>query len=236
MCAGAVSVLVDALTPALSALSGSGFSGSFGAAQPLYDRVRAGEAADVVVLTKPMIEYLCATAILDPASARTLGTVVMAVAVPEAHARHDVSTVEAFKGCLAGADAIYLPDMAQSIPGFHTRQVIRELGLEQALNGRIKEFVGGGTAMIALAQSHQPRAIGCNQLPNVLATPGIISCGIFPAPYECRTTYVAAVSATTQAPEAAHAIVECLTAPHHAAIRERTGIGPVEVPPQSDVD
>src|SRR5690606_34445852 len=117
----------------------------------------------------------------------------------------------------------YVPDTAKATAGIHFAQVLADLGIEGMSRPRVREFPNGQTAMAAMAKSRDEAPLGCTQITEILNTPGVDYAGDLPAPHSLPTTYTAAVALGTLQAEAARRMIAILTAPEHAAIRQRVG-------------
>ncbi|WP_296385184.1 substrate-binding domain-containing protein [Reyranella sp.] len=95
---------------------------------------------------------------------------------------------------------MHFPDPALATAGIHFAKVMRELGIWDRVQGRLKLAPNGNTAMRALAASTARRPIGCTQETEIRATPGIVLAGPLPPGCDLTTVYAAAVTSTAQAP------------------------------------
>lgn len=222
---GAANGLVSALTPAFSSQVGMGITGDFGAVGGMRDRVLAGEAVDLILLTRAIVQALAAGGHAVPETIADVGTVETAVAVRDGAPSPDVSTGAALAAALRGADAIYVPDLVNSTAGIHFARVMAELGVADEVADSLRPFPNGQTAMAAMAAANDARPIGCTQITEILNTQGVAACGILPAPHGLATVYTAAVATGASAPEAARTMIALLTAPEQAAARTAAGFG-----------
>jgi len=223
LCAGAAQGLVKALAPRLLGESGATLGGRFGAVGAMKEALAAGEPCDLMVLTDAMVATLVGEGSLLQAGRAPLGRVRTGVAVRAGTPRPDVSTPEALAAALEAADAIYFPDPQRATAGIHFERVLRELGLLPALQGRLRTFPNGATAMRELAASSSARPIGCTQVSEILYTEGVELVAALPARFELATVYTAAVSARAADPDAAARFIAMLAGPESAALRSRCG-------------
>jgi molybdate transport system substrate-binding protein len=82
------------------------------------------------------------------------------------------------------------------------------------------------TAMRALAQSKARRPIGCTQVTEILATPGVALTGPLPKPYELATVYTAGVCTAARLPGEARRFAALLVADDTRPLRDRAGFEP----------
>ena len=103
MSAGAVKSMVAALGAEYERDTGNKLDLNFGTAGSLRDRIKGGEAADLVILSQTYIADLAKLGFVVPDSAIDLGRTVTGVVVREGASIPDISTPEAFKRALLNA-------------------------------------------------------------------------------------------------------------------------------------
>jgi molybdate transport system substrate-binding protein len=191
-----------------------GIEGTFGAVGAMRDRLLKGEPADVMILSRALIDALAADGHVRADSVRDLGTVETAIAVRTGDVPPDVSGRDALRAALGAASAIHFPDPEQATAGIHFAKVMREFGVWDEAASRLRPAPNGATAMRALAADASPRPIGCTQATEILSTPGIVLVAPLPAGCELATVYTAAVTAKSAASAASRALIDRLaTAP-----------------------
>lgn len=220
---GAAQAVVIGLQPAFQAAHGCTLSPIFGAVGAMRDKLLAGEACDLLVLSAALIDQLMRQGHVVTGSARDLGPVATGIAVPDGAAPVDVGTSEALKRTLSAAHGLYVPDLTQSSAGIHIASMLTALGLDDSLAGRIREFPNGATAMRAMAENGEEGMVGCTQVTEILYTPGVRLIGELPAAYALRTVYTAAVCARSEQPQEAAKLVELLTGAESLALRRESG-------------
>jgi molybdate transport system substrate-binding protein len=200
---GAAHGLIEALRPSFEAATGCRIDGTFSAVGAMRDKLLAGETADVMILSRPLIEELAKSGHVLRSSIADVAKVATAIAVRAGDAPPDVTTAEALRAALARADEIHFPDPAQATAGIHFAQVIRKLGLWQEIESRLRPAPNGATAMRALAASKAGRPIGCTQETEIRATPGIVLVAPLPPGCDLTTIYTAAITTRSTMPEEA---------------------------------
>ena len=218
--AGAAQALVG--TTAKSA--GLEVEGSFGAVGAMLEKLDAGEAADVVILTRAQVDRLVREKRVVADTVADLGTVATAVAVRATEPPPDISSEEALRAAILAADAIYFPDPARATAGIHFASVLEKLGIVGKVHDRIRNFPNGTTSMreMAAASGHP---IGCTQATEIIATPGIELVGALPRGFDLETTYTAAVDSRAADSKIARDFVARLTSPQGKREREALGFG-----------
>ena len=208
---GAAQGLVEALRPDFEAATGQKIEATYGAVGVIRDRLLKGEAADLVILTRALIDKLAVDGHVAADSAADLGAVETAIAVRLGDKLPAIGTAGQLRDALLAADAIHFPDPEQATAGIHFGRVLRELAVAHDVASRLNLAPNGATAMRALAASKSARPIGCTQATEILATPGIVLVGPLPPGCDLATVYTAGVSVRAAAPEAARALIARLT-------------------------
>jgi molybdate transport system substrate-binding protein len=193
--------------------------GAFGAVGMMKDKLLGGAPCDVVILTAALIAELEQQGHVQSGSARPLGIVRTGVAVKAGEALPDVATPTALAALLRGAQGIYFPDPVKATAGIHFMKVLKALGVDQELAGRLRPFPNGATAMREMAAASGQGLVGCTQVTEILYTPGVQLVGVLPREFELATVYTAAVCSRSTNPVAAKALVDLLSADASAAQR-----------------
>ncbi|MCI5075848.1 substrate-binding domain-containing protein [Oricola sp.] len=220
---GAANGLVTRLEPRFIREGGPGVEGDFGAVGMMRDRIVAGEAVDLIILTRALIDALSQSGHVVAGTARDLGAVVTGVAVRSGEAEPDISSGAALAQALAQAPTLYVPHTIESTAGRHVASVIDALGLSALYGPRLRQFANGQTAMAAMAEDGEEGAIGCTQITEILNTDGVTYVGDLPDQYGLKTVYTAAVSTRAVQPDAARTLIEILVDPAEQETRRAAG-------------
>ena len=220
---GAAQGLIGGLVPKFEAATGWTIAGDFGAVGGMAARLRSGEAVDAIVLTQALVDALKDEGIVVASSIRPVGLVETALAVRAYDAVAPIADVGVLSQTLLMADAIYVPDTKASTAGAHVARVLQQLGIADRVASRLKIFPNGATAMRELAASQAKRPVGCTQVTEIMATPGLQLVGALPGEFALSTMYTAAV--TTRAADAtiARSFVDLLTGRNELSARARAG-------------
>lgn len=219
---GAAEGLVAALAARFRAEAGAEIEGTFSAVGAIRDRLVAGAPADLVLLSKALIGQLVSSGhVVGPGV--DIGIVRTAIAVRTGDPGPAIATPEELRAALLAADALYCPDPVTATAGIHFVGVLEQLGIKGQVEGRLRTFPNGMTAMRTMAAAGDASPIGCTQVTEILATPGVALAGALPKAFELATTYTAAVSAAAAAPEPARALMALLAGPEAAAARRAAG-------------
>jgi molybdate transport system substrate-binding protein len=176
----------------------------------MRDRLLAGEPADVMILSRALIDELAKSGHVVATSIADVARVATAVAMRQGDSLPDVSSADALRAALAQADEIHFPDPAQATAGIHFAGVIEKFGLSDTVASSLRLGPNGATAMRALATSTAKRPIGCTQETEIRATPGVVLVAPLPTGCALVTTYTAAVTTKALAPAEAAALIAAL--------------------------
>jgi molybdate transport system substrate-binding protein len=212
--AGAAKGVIQALAPEFEAETGWRIEAAFDTAGALRDRILAGEAADVAILSREAVE---AVGRRGPVVA--LGRTGIGLAGRAGAAHPAIGSPEAFAAALRRAASIGYADPARgATAGRHFIGVVEALGLAAELRPRLRPFPFGIEAVAAVGRGEVELAV--SQATEILGQPGIALVGLFPAPHALSTAYEAvALSAT----EGAVRLLQALQGPAAAEARTRCG-------------
>jgi molybdate transport system substrate-binding protein len=197
---GAAHGLVERIRPSFESRTGCTIDGTFSAVGAMRDRLLAGEPADVMILSRALIDELAKSSHVVASSITDVARVATSVAVRQGDPLPDIATADALRAALAAADEIHFPDPAQATAGIHFAGVIKKLGLTDQVADRLRLGPNGATAMRALAASTARRPIGGTQETEIRATPGVVLVAPLPPGCDLVTTYTAAITTTARAP------------------------------------
>ena len=220
---GAAQGVVSALAGEFEAATGYAIDGTFGAVGAMKEKLLAGAPADVLILTRALIDELAGAGQVEAETRADLGRVRTGVAVRAGGPAPDVTTAEGLRAALRAAGAIYFPDPQRATAGIHFARVLESLGIATEVAGRLSTHPNGAVAMRELAKASGDRPIGVTQITEILNTSGVTLVGPLPREFELATVYTAAVCARAAAPEAARRLVALLAAEGRRPLREKAG-------------
>ena len=184
-------------------------------------RVADGEAGDVIVSTSSGIEGLAKAGKVTAGTSVRVARSQAGLAVLRGAPRPDISTPEALKQTLLAAKAVAYSDPAGGgASGIHLAKVLDRLGIAQQVNARARL---GRAVPNAAAVVKGEADIAVQQIPELLAVPGVEVVGPLPGDLGNTTTFSAAVLAATGDPAAAKALVDFLRSPETVATLKAKG-------------
>jgi molybdate transport system substrate-binding protein len=220
---GAAQGLVGRMETALGQAEGIEVAGTFGAVGAMKEQFTAGAPCDLLILTEALIGELARDGRVRPETCAPLGAVATGVAVLNGAPLPDLGGAAGFKRALGQASGLYFPDPERATAGIHFMKVLRRLGLDAELAPRLRPFPNGGAAMRELAKSADRNALGCTQVTEIVATPGVTLAGPLPQEFALVTVYALGVPARAAQPDAARRLARLLTGPETAPVRAACG-------------
>lgn len=212
LCARSMHKVVEHITADFMRRSGHDVDVTFGTVGALQQKIDAGERADVLVLSEPGIARLEAAGAFVPGSRRAVASTSIGVAVREGTTPPDISTAEAFKAALVAARAISFSDAAVGgSAGVHLAKLFAEMGLAETMRAKGMPQQNGGEVARRVAEGSAD--LGMTLIAEIVPIAGAHVIGPLPAPLGNDAVYSAAVSAQSQAVEAAQAFIAALTRP-----------------------
>jgi len=223
LCAGAAKGLVLALEPAFVAATGARIDATFGAVGALKEKLLTDAPCDVIVLTAALIATLEKDGLAVPGSAVALGRVRTGIAVRAGEPLPDIRDAASLRATLAGASTLYLPDPQRATAGIHFVDVLRRLGIHDAVASRLAPFPNGAAAMAALAQSKGRGEVGCTQVTEINYTEGVALAGPLPQGFDLATVYAAAICTRAVNRNLAQRLAQMLGGAESRELRARGG-------------
>jgi molybdate transport system substrate-binding protein len=221
--AGAAQCVVAALIPAFGTATGTRVRATFRAVGALKEMLLAAEPCDVLISTAAMLDDFARDGRIVATSIRPLGRVQTGIAVRSGEPAPAIGSPAMLRASLAAATGIYLPDPERATAGIHFMKILRAFGLHDDLAPRLHAYPNGASAMDALAKSREGGLIGCTQVTEINATPGVTLAGTLPTPYELATTYAVATCTSARDPELAQRFVQLLAGPDSLRLRREAG-------------
>ena len=126
---GAAQGVVHALTGPFRAATGYDIDGTFSAVGAMRDALLAGEPADLVILTRKLVDELAASGHVVAGSGGDLGAVLTGVAVRAGDPAPAAGDADSLRASLLAADGVYFPDPERATAGIHFAGVLERLGV-----------------------------------------------------------------------------------------------------------
>lgn len=219
---GAAEGLMKSMAPDLER-AGIRIGGSFGAVGAMRDKLLAGEPADILILTKALVDQLQGSRDVIAGSGRDIGVVRTSVAARRGDLVPSIESASLLRQSLLEADEFHVPDLRQSTAGQHINKMLQSLDLVDMLRPTLREHPNGMTAMRALSRSAARRPLGCTQKTEIVSTDGVVLVRDLPGPFELATTYTAAIASRSSHVNVARTTIELLVGETTGDLRRRAG-------------
>jgi len=178
---------VQGLAGQYQAAGGARIDADFAPTLALLDRLRSGEAADVVILTREGLDEVACEGRVAAESCVDLARSFVGIAVKAGAVHPDIATEAALRTALLGARAVAYSLLGAS--GILFAKLIQQLGIASAINARAVVIPQGftaerlvtGEADLAVQQMSELKQVAgievVGPIPHELQTPAIFSAG-----------------------------------------------------------
>ncbi|MGH8660397.1 MAG: molybdate ABC transporter substrate-binding protein [Burkholderiales bacterium] len=222
LASNSIRAVIGELIPQFERANGCGVSVSYDPAKVMLARIEKGETGDLAITGAGAIDELVKQGKIHAASRRVLARCRVGVAVRAGAPKPDIGTVDSLRRALLAAKSVAYTQEGAS--GMHFSGVIERLGIAEEVRakavrqpgGLIGELVAAGTAEIAI-----------QQIPELMAVPGIELVGPLPAEIQLVTVSSAGVFADAEQADAALRFIEFLVTPAAARVMKRRGLEPM---------
>jgi len=170
---------VHRLAGQFETISGGRIDADFAPTLALSDRLRRGESADVVILTREGLDELAREGRVVPDSCVDLARSYVGVAVKAGATHPDITTEPALRAALLGARSVAYSRIGAS--GILFAQLIGRLGIASEINARAKIIPQGFTAERLVTDEAD---LAVQQISELMQVGGIEVIG--PIPHRCR--------------------------------------------------
>src|SRR5918998_6283755 len=210
------------LAPGYEEATGTRIAAAFAPTAALLERIGAGEAADVAILTAAAIDELARDGVLAPGGRVDLARSVVGVAVRAGAPKPDIGSAEAFARALLDARSVAYSRAGAS--GIFFADLIRRLGIADQVNAKATAIPSGLTGELA-ARGEAELAV--QQVSELLEVPGIDIVGPLPAELDAVTVFSGALFVASPRKGAAMALLKLLSSLEAAPIYRRKGLEPL---------
>jgi len=210
---GAAQAVVEKVAIDFRRNTGNDINADFSAVGAMKAKFLAGEAADLLILTAPLIDELMESGHIVPGSRTDLGRVGTGVAVRLGTPLPDVSNAGSLRAAILAATKIVCPDPAVATAGKVVMAMLDKLGIASQVKDNMQYFPNGYAAMGWLAASPGKGEMGITQITEILPNKGVTLAGPLPEELQMKTIYCAGLAAQAPHPDAAKDFMLHLTAP-----------------------
>lgn len=198
---------------------------TFAPSAQIVKQVVAGASCDVILATGEQFDELVRLGKVVANSRKDIARSVIGAAVRAGAAKPDISTVENFKHALLAAKSIATSNPAGGgASGAHLDKIFTALGIADAIKSKLIYGPGGPNGLIGNFVRNGQVEIGLQQIPELMAVPGIAVVGTLPAELQMETVYSVGLSSHTKDPEIATSLVDFLSGAQVATVLKEKGM------------
>jgi molybdate transport system substrate-binding protein len=207
---------VRSLAGRYRAAGGARIDADFAPTLALLDRLRGGENADVVILTKQAIEDLARQGTVVADSCVDLARSFVGIAVKAGAGHPDIATESALRATLLGARSVAYSRIGAS--GILFAAMIEKMGIASEINARARIIPSGVTAELLLSGESD---LAVQQLSELKLVSGVEIVGSIPHHLQSPAVFSGGRLAASGRVEASDALLRYLaSAQATAALRE----------------
>ena len=209
---------VTCLAGEYEATAGVRIDADFAPTVGLLARLRGGEKADIVMLTREGLDGLAAEGVVIAASVVDLARSYVGVAVKAGAAHPDIATEAAFRASVLAARSVAYSKIGAS--GIYFAELIGRLGIAAAINA--KATIASGFTAERLITGEADLAV--QQISELKQVDGIEVVGPIPLSLQTPAVFSAGRMAASQNVAEADALLRYLASPEVAPVLIETGL------------
>jgi molybdate transport system substrate-binding protein len=193
----------------------------------LVNKLKAGEKADVIVVTEAAIDGLQKEGALIEGSRTELVRALVGVAVKAGSATApDLSSVEAFKRSLLAAKTVsYVDPKAGGTSGTYFEGLLGRMGIAEQMQPKTVYRTQGAGVADAVAKGQAE--LGITFIAELSPNPGVKIAGPLPNEIQLPTNYLAAIPKVSANQDAARGFIRAMKAPGGEAVFRGAGLQPL---------
>ena len=203
---------------------------SLGTTGVVMNKIKAGETADVIVISVEAADSLQKDGKLIPSTRADVANSLLGAGVRAGASVPDISTVDAFKKAVLAARSISYPDpKLGATSGIYIESLFDKLGI--ASEAKAKATVKPVGAEVASVVANGEIELALTFLSELAPNKGVTIAGPFPDSIQNPTLYTAGVAAGTPNEAAARAFVTFITSAESAPKLRAMGVAPARKSP-----
>jgi molybdate transport system substrate-binding protein len=198
---------------------------SFGPSARIKKQVADGEQNDITIATDKGIDELIAQGRIVAGSRADLARSAMALAVQKGAPKPDISSAEKFKAAMLAAKSLGMSNpVGGGQSGANLVAIFERLGITEAMKPKCFYGPGGPAGLIGNYLVRKEVEVGIQQLPELMAVPGIDIVGPLPPDIQNMTVFSAGLSTAARNADGAKALIQFLATPAARAVIKSKGL------------
>jgi molybdate transport system substrate-binding protein len=211
---------VGSLAGRYEAAGGARIDADFAPTLGLLERLRGGEGADVVILTKEALDDLASKGRVVAETCVDLARSFVGIAVKAGAGHPDIATEAALRAALLGGRVAYSRIGAS---GIFFAELIERMGIASEVNARARIIPSGFTAERLLAGEAD---LAVQQLSELKQVTGVEVVGPIPRQLQTPAVFSAGRLASSRQPVPSDALLKYLASPEVAPVLRDSGLEP----------
>jgi molybdate transport system substrate-binding protein len=212
---------VGSLAGQYEATSGVRIDADFAPTIGLLERLRNGETADVVILTKEALDDLTAKGSVVADSCVDLARSFVGIAVKAGADHPDIATEPALRATLLGARSVAYSRIGAS--GILFAQLIERMGIASEINARARIIPSGFTAALLVSGE---AGLAVQQISELKLVPGVEIVGPIPLDMQTPAVFSAGRLAASTKAAPSDALLKYLASSEVASVLRASGLEP----------
>jgi len=220
----ALTSALNELAPKFEQATGNKLNIGYSLIADIRKRILDGETADVIILSRPVMDELEKQGKFAPGSIANVAGTPVVLAIRAGAPKPDIGTVDTLKRTLLAAKSIVYADPAKGgASGVYFARVVDRLGIAEELKPKTI-LVPGAQAADLVAKGEAEMGVG--QASEVVPVAGAQVLGPLPGEFASVTLFTGAIGADTKVPEPAKSFIRFLTEPAAAPVFTAKGFQP----------
>jgi molybdate transport system substrate-binding protein len=203
------------------AAGGARIDADFAPTLGILDRLRSGEGADVVILTREALDDLAAQGTVVAESRVDLARSFVGIAVKAGADHPDIATEPALRAALLGARSVAYSRIGAS--GIFFAQLIERLGIAPEINARARIIPSGFTAELLVTGEAE---LAVQQISELKQVGGVEVVGAIPIELQTAAVFSAGRLAASKRVAQSDALLKYLASPEVAPVLRASGLEP----------
>ena len=192
---------------------------TYGLAAVLKQNFLDGTAADVLLLTGPIVEDLAKQGKVVAGSKVDVARSGVGIGIKAGAPRPDISTAEALKNAVLAAKSVGYSKEGAS--GVAFARALERLGIAEQVRAKYEDTGTKAGEMVVAGDIE----LGAAQIPELMAVPGVDVVGPLPAELQTVTVFSLGLATEAKAADAARAFIQFLAGPAAAPVYKAKGLG-----------
>lgn len=192
----------------------------------LLNRLKAGEKADLLVITAPAVDGLERDRALAQGSRTDLVRALVGVAMKPGANKPDLSSPDSFKAALLAAKSIsYVNPMAGGTSGTYFEGLMAKMGIADVMKAKTVYRNQGSEVADAVAKGEAE--LGVSFLAELAPNKGVAIAGPLPDAIQLPTVYSAAIPSNAANAAGARELIAAMRAPAGTQVFKNAGLEPL---------